>query len=164
MSETPSPKAVKPDLVPMANTIAMENGLFFEYYPVKFGVELGQYVQLTKLPPVLKEGYVTFNKKLYKLTLQDLIRRRLNVGQPSYGTEPTPTEPGKPNTLPKVVRTSSDNIESDTSQLAEIQICQDADMAWTEQVHTLLHTIDPEEEWDYSSLTQSRPVNESSTV
>lgn len=165
MSEVPTPKAVLQELNPMKDTIAVENGFFFEYYPIKFGIELGSYVQLTKLPPVLKEGYVTFNKKLYRLTLQDLIKRRLNVGQPSYGTERvTPNSTNNQPVASEMVTTRVDTIEPGLGDPAEIQISQDADVAWFEQISTLLHIVDPEEEWDYSSLTQSGQVNEGRSV
>jgi hypothetical protein len=167
MSDTPTPKAVKNELEPMRDTIAVANGLFFEYYPIKLGEKVGGFVQITQLPSVLKEGYVTFERKLFRLTFRDFFRRRLNVNQPSYGTTPaagaTSTATAGP-TSTTVVPSGNSDIQPRTRVSDEVSLDEVINLAWDEQISTLLHSLDPEAEWVIEAAPQSGPTDESSTV
>lgn len=158
MAEIPSPKVVKSVLEPTLNTIAIENGLFFDYYPIKLGDKTGDFVQLTKLPPVIAEGFVTYNKRLYKLTYRDFFRRRLNV-QSSYTAPTSATRTGavESTNTPEpigVVEAGDNSVQSGVGNSVELQVLEDANLAWDEQINSLLHSIDSEEEWVIENYSQ----------
>lgn len=161
MANSLDPKETRTTLALVPNTLAVQNGSNFDYYAIKLGGVVNGYLQILKMPPIIAEGYITHNRKLYKLTYRDFFRRRLNVTQPSYSPTSAITNsnanistPGdSSSTVGAMVEASVNNIQSGPVESVELQLIEIANMAWKEQVGTLLHSIDPEEEWfssDYS--------------
>jgi len=135
------PKESKGVLEPMLNTFAVANGILYDYYAIKFGERKGPYVELLKLPPLISEGFVTFERKLYKVQLSDYIRRRVNVTNPYRAPAAVPS----PNV--DVVETIHDTNKPAVVQIANASLDQAVDLAWQEQIDALHYLDDPEEEW-----------------
>jgi hypothetical protein len=159
MATTISPKESRGALEPVPNTYAVENGVLYDYYPVKLGDRKGDFVTITKLPPLLREGFVTYQKKLFKVELRDFFRSRVNVGKPyvaaADGTNANTTatsdsvvsaELGQPSTTPD---------KQGTVDTSGIQVDEAVDLAWEEQIRALLTLDDPEAQWDFKTATQS---------
>ena len=58
------PVESKGTLEPKANTIAVVNGMLFDYYSIKLGERHGPFMELIKVPPLIVEGFVTVGKQL----------------------------------------------------------------------------------------------------
>lgn len=143
---------------PVNGSFAVQNGLMWDYYPMKLGDRKGDFVAITKLPPVLKEGYATYQKKLFKVTFKDFLRSRINVGQPAFTAEPAATdEPSGTTDQPTatVDKPRVDSVQSGSDKSFGLQEHQAADVAWEEQVRALLHLDDPEAEWEFETAPQS---------
>ncbi len=148
------PKVTKATLVKLKNTLAVPNGELFDYYPLKLGETEGDYVELEVRPPVLKEGYVSIDKKFYKLTFKDLLKGRLNVSREyTFGNTKDDiansensdgsNQPAKPApTSTRVGQPSKDTDEPGLSTLLESKINEDAYLAWANQISTLLDLED----------------------
>lgn len=155
MAVTVRPKESKGALEPVKDTYAVENGVLYDYYPIKLGDRKGDYVTIMKLPPVLKPGYVTYQKELYKVELRDFLRGRVNVGT---NFKYVPAEPGA-TTEPEPANGAVDNASVSAEQQGAspdpgIQIDQAVDMAWEEQIRTLLTLDDPEAQWEFETASQ----------
>lgn len=139
-----TPVESKGTLEPKANTIAVVNGMLFDYYTIKLGDRLGPYVELAKVPPLIVEGFVTVGKQLYQVTIKDFIRRRVNVTNPYRAAATAATQ------QPAAVDVAEDVQPSNQSaigQLTESVLDQAADLAWKDQINALCYLDDPEEEW-----------------
>jgi hypothetical protein len=148
------PKESKASLDPIPNTYAIPNGVLYDYYSIKFGERKGDFVEITKLPPTIQEGFVTFQKQLYRVSIRDYLRRRVNVGQPAYVTPTTGNAAGAALTnaagpAPNVVNGFCASGQQGPGSATELQFVKDADVAWEEQVGALLYADDPEAEWEY---------------
>lgn len=151
------PKESKGALEPVTNTFAVQNGMLWDYYPIKLGDRKGDYVAIVKLPPVLKEGYATYQKKLFKVTFKDFLRSRVNVGQPAYTAEPGTDDESGSTEQPKLVtvKPAVNSEQCRTDDTFGVQINEAADVAWQEQVRALLYLDDPEAEWEFETAPQS---------
>lgn len=137
----------------------------YDYYYMKLGTErVGNYVSFVRPPDFVPEdeGFVVFNKKLYKVSKRDFLRSRVNVGigpiTSSTGTGRTRTrssraaaavtETGASESSNVVTSSSSDSIESGASGSSGGQESHIHDMAWQEQISALLYHEDPEADWE----------------
>lgn len=176
---TGSPKASKPRLVPYPGYYAVANGPLFDYYPISLGKASGGFVEMVKAPTVFQEGYATIGKDLYLVTLKDLTRRRINVRSNPVRVGNETVESDNTDST-SVTSDSSTSTRTDTqllepghllgnkpgiSEEIELQVSQDADLAWKEQINTLLFIEDPEAEWELVEVVaQPKQSNESSAV
>lgn len=151
------PKESKEVLEPTKGTLAVENGLLYDYYSISFGEQQGPFVSIKKLPPVFKEGFVTYQKKLYKVGFRDFLRSRVNVGQPAHVPAARNADNGNSaaSAPPDVAATSGPGNQPRVDSVVELQVQQAADLAFEDQVRALLYAADPEEEWDYQTAPQS---------
>lgn len=156
-----SPKESKSVLEPTRNTFAVENGILYDYFSIKLGERRGDYVDITKLPPVIRPGFVTFQKKLYKLELRDFFRSRLNVGQPAFSstissdTGADAADATANPTVTNVDTTTESDGQSRVDSTFGVQVNQAADVAWEDQIRALLFADDPEAQWEFETATQS---------
>lgn len=155
---TKPPKLSKPDLDPSKEYFVVDNGMLFDYYPIKilptsFGS--GRFHKIEKSPPVISDGFVIFKKKIYKLTKEDLLRRRINVSAEYH-----------PTVQPIVAVSNAPDIHKPAvSQPSRIELSEDANVAWEEQIRTLLHADDPQTwDWETETPAQSGRVDEDSAV
>ena len=133
----------------------------YDYYYAKLEKEqVGNYVYIIRMPNFLPlgEGFMVFGRKLYKVTLRDFLRRRVNVGIGPYAAPATLTGSGAASqTSPSVTATASPNVvragqhPPQPSPSSAVGSTEDPtiDLAWQEQISALLHNEDPEAEWDF---------------
>lgn len=161
------PKFSSSSLVAKAGYLAVEEGSVYNYYPLNIGNVQGNFAEIDKLPPVLMPGYVTVNGQVYQVTLKDLQRRRINVGSaPITVVEPTSSRnSSKPRTQRVLAQTSTNPNQSGTDAVSEFQINEDVDLAWKNQIESILYIEDPEAEWEFLEDTaQPQSNNESGPV
>lgn len=162
------PKESLAILKPVNNTYAVRNGMLYDYYSIKLGEATpnGKFVPLVKSPPLMKEGFVTFNKKLFKVTLRDLFRRQINV-QREYqcgNTAGTSSSTRATTNQTQLDQTSNNSDQQRLSADFELQVNEAADLYWKDQIATLLFTEDPEAEWGMEELARSLEVNAYSSI
>lgn len=155
-----TPRATRETLDKVTNTYAVKVGEQWSYYTIRFGEPIvhGKYVQITKMPPVIAEGIVTYKKKHYRVTFEDFFRSRVNVqyefiesrNASSQSDIGTGTDPGS--AVPAPIRVV-DKFQSGIGELIGDEDSQAADLAWDEQIRTLLYTDDQEEKWSIESTT-----------
>lgn len=157
MTSTVEPKHTSHELKPLANTFATMVGTEFHYFGIKLGERKGNFVELLQNPPMIADGFVTFERKLYRVNKTDIFKGKVNVSSPvDAGPESKPTtihEPGteqsgssKPETVEPV--TVTDSNESGIDGYFRLSVDEDVDLAWTEQIGTLLRIEDPEADWE----------------
>lgn len=154
MLASKGPKESLTTLEPVVGTYAIQNGVLYDYYPIKFGEVKGDFVSLQRCPPILAEGYVTYQKKLYKVTLKDLLRSRVNVGVGPYSVPTTNNVAGAAITAAAAPSSPTPGLQVTAGQpeldpITGVQVTQAADVAWKEQVDSLLYSVDPEAEWEF---------------
>lgn len=153
-----SPKESKGSLETLPNTFAVQNGVLYDYYSIKFGERRGDFVDIHKLPGVMKEGFVTYQKNLYRVSLKDYLRSKVNVGQSPYVPPSTLNDGGRELTAANKPTSNVGKLRIDSGQLGslgdlDVQIEQAANLAFEDQIRALLYADNPEEEW----LNQTAP-------
>ena len=155
------PKYVQETLTPKNNTIAVRNGLVFDYYPLKVEYSgRGLFANIISAPHLVSEGWVTFNKKVYFVSIQDYLRRRVNVTTAANLASINSTDTGAAGTSSSGVNSESNgNVQQHTDQQGPSQQTADehkeADLAWKEQIRELYSATAEEEGWDISDIIQS---------
>lgn len=160
----PVPKLSESFLRPMKNTFACrsENGLLYDYYPIVVKPGPSENLLLfVKAPPVIKDGVVTLNKEQYQVTIQDILRGRIRVAtklttatnaRNSRTTTPSTAGPRPGGTGNPI----SNNEQYGADDTLGIEVDKAADMAWEEQVGTLLSTVYSKEgRWEVERTPQS---------
>lgn len=140
------------------NTLAIKNETNYEYFPLKLGPRRGDFVSIEKMPSKISEGYVMYQRKLYRLTLKDFFRNHLNVGKPNFIPEHIAV---RSNTVASAISTATDegqlagnNLQPSTVNSTGASINEELDLAWKEQIGTLLYLDDPEEGWEFEAIAQ----------
>ena len=168
------PKMSLPTLEVRKNYYVVPDGRQFHYFPIKVIDDANRpIIRFEKRPPVVMEGIGIVGKKLYWVPVQDLTRgiiRRFREITPakrardgsSGNTAITRTSTGPSGENPAVNRsdvdlTSSDRIQRRSSTDPGLEINQAADVAWEEQIDTLLSLLSEKEggEWELSGPAQS---------
>lgn len=116
-----------------------EAGAFDEYI-VKVGeVQQGNFVDLLIAPPILAAGFLSFNKKVFHLSLHDLLRNHVNV-HPSRIKTPNHNLPAR---TPASGRTNSAvPTNQPGSSFEDGGVPQEHDIRWAEQMQSLLNSDD----------------------
>jgi hypothetical protein len=168
---TNEPKWTRAALDVINNTYVVKKDLLYEYYPIECApLKAGdKFIKLVKSPGIISGGTAIVGKQLYSVSLWDLLRRRINVSKQqrrsttddNIGERVTATKKSKSSTKSK-----ADSKQSGSGQIFGVEVSEAADMAWEDQVHSLLQTIHTEEgeELEITRSTQSRQSNEGSTV
>lgn len=150
---TKPPRVTKSTLDAKSRTVSFVilNGMFYDYYSMKVSKEpispSGLFHRIEKLPAVLADGLVIFNKKIYAVSRKDLLRRRINVS----------TEYSIPVQQPVAATTIEPIVEQPvTHNPAGFEVLEDANVAWDEQVRSLLHAHDPEA-WYWETESSAQP-------
>lgn len=164
-----APRFSKPNLVLSPGLFAVQDGPIYNYYAITLGKKEGNFVPIVKSPLILNEGYITFENKLYFVSSKDLARRKINVTASIAitttpdGNSDSPANGSTPST--ELVETYPNTDQPGTGQVLEFQVDQDANVAWQEQIGTLLYLEDSEAEWEFLEDTpQSQPADEISAV
>lgn len=152
------------------NYYVVTDGVMFNYYPIKVVLddETSPIIRIEKSPPVLLEGLAVINRQVFKVTLQDLHRRIirksrkynlevLNGTTSTSSSTDTGTENGIITIATNIIESTVQHTdESAVSSDPEVEIGSAADLAWEEQIRTLLSTLSTKEgfggeEWEISS-------------
>lgn len=124
----------------------------YDYYYAKLGKEkTGNYVPIIRAPNFIPmgDGFMVFQRKLYKVTLRDFLRSRVNVGIGPYSVTATSTS-ADTSTPTQVGRRRGNQVTGQpiTSEIIGSSEDSLADVAWQEQIDSLLYLEDSETEWD----------------
>lgn len=177
------PKYSRSTMDVLNNYYVVQNGLLFDYYPISTKPERnGKFIFLDVSPPVWKSGVAIIDRIQYDVSVQDIIRRRVNVSKSKQLTRSaTNNTSTSSSSFPGDGKKAGEsNIGSGgSSPLGEVQHPnqlgvddsigdeerQAVDLAWDQQVGTLLQTLHSEKgEWEIASAPQSRRANSSRPV
>lgn len=154
------PKLTTEDFKIKNNYYVVTDGNVFNYYPIKVEPDNGKpFLRFEKAPPVILEGLAIINKLIYRVPVQDLTRRIIRKSREvnlevlnGINTRNSITDTDKStNAVESLTITSgkSDTIqykdERGASREIEVEISQAADIAWSNQIRTLLNTISEKE-------------------
>lgn len=165
---TNEPKWTRATLDVINNTYVVRNGLLYEYYPISCFAYSSEdkFIKLEISPGVMVSGIAILAKQLYDVSLEDLFRRRINVSKRHGRT--TDDNVGRSSTVQKSKspKLQTNPEQSGLGSLFGGEVDQAANMAWKDQVNTLLEAISTEEgeEFEITGSTQPRQFNESSSV
>jgi hypothetical protein len=163
------PKWSRGALEAINNMYVVRNGLLFEYYP--FSVidftEKDKFIKFEISPGIISPGIAVVEGNFYDVSLDDLFRRRINVGKRHIHA--ADDNVGRRTSSKKSKESRVAKEDSDKSRFSEVfgdEVSEAADVAFEDQVDSLLQTILAKEgeEFEITGTTQSRRVNESSTV
>lgn len=146
-AQSKPPKYTKPNLVYTKDTFVVQNGLLFDYYPIEARILIPDKVyELRISPPIIREGYACINKTIYQVSVTDLIKRKVYVNKQFTGTSNGATK-GK-----SVSSKSEQSVVGDVG----IEIDKDADLAWENQIDSLLQNIAAKAggQWEVSDNSQ----------
>jgi hypothetical protein len=154
------------------NSYVVQNGFLFEYYPLVCNkTQRGNFIDIEISPGVMAAGVAILDQKLYDVSLEDLLRRRINVRKQRVTDERKHKRVGKSSSVPKPKMESESIVsptvdESGTSKAIGDQVSKAADVAWQDQVDTLLETLHSQEgeEFEVTGSTQSRSLDPDSSI
>lgn len=181
---SPSKVEKEPNLI--AETLSLKNNFYvvkdgenYNYHKISIkDVDTERPIfRFDKHPPVVQDGIVIIKKKLYRVTMEDILHgvvrksRELKVEVIKNGIakqrasieKSIDTNDGVSTSSGKAVQHSD---EFGLSEDDEVEISKQANLYWEEQVGTLLGTLHKEEggTWEIPDITQSRPADEVSAV
>jgi hypothetical protein len=170
---TTGPKLSRGTLDIINNTYVVRNGMMYEYYPIicTKPKEQDKFFDIEISPGIMAEGIAIIDRRMYNVSLRDLQRRRINVGNlrtldngKRKGTKGISTESGS-----KTIKEDNSEPGRNEQRLGEIvgdKVGKVADMAWQNQVDSLLETLHTEEgeEFEVTGTTQSRQADENSPI
>ncbi len=141
----------------------VQNGLLYDYYSIKVSptpIKEGKpFHKIEKLPSILADGLVVINKKIYIVSRKDLLRRRINVNNEYHQSTQSQQQPVQEPTVESTVKQSTVN------RALGVEVSEDVNMAWDEQIRTLLHVNDPEAwYWETEDTPQPLGIDESGTI
>lgn len=184
------PKLSLPDLELKNNHYVIPSGGLFNYFVIKVD-ESTQDLPIMKFercPPLVIDGVVIFRRKMYEVTVGDLLRgiirksREIKIEDDTDGSATTSSNPnpdskpvdagdsGTPSaeTIPAFIgkATLPGEYKSGVVLPLEVEIAEALDAAWENQVDTLLDFVSSKEggEWEITSVAQPGRTNEGGTV
>lgn len=172
------PKMSIPTLEVRKNYYVIPDGQQYHYFPIKVTDDGRPIIRFEKAPPVLMEGIAIVGDpwrkiKLFKVPIQDLMRgviRKSREIKPANrvkanGSSGIATnQPGTDNSEGAYAPTRRDRVDANVQHKdqqgledgLEVEVCQAADLAWTEQIDTLLGFISEKEgeAWEIADPAQ----------
>lgn len=164
------PKLTRGSLDLVNNTYVVQNGLLFEYYSIStepFAVG-DKFIKFEISPATMAPGVAIVGKKMYDVPLRDLVRRRIDVSRlrrtESNSDESTDSNPAKQTRRKGIIKLNSN--ESGSGTISGDEISKVADLAWENQVDSLLEIIHSKEgeEIEVTSSTQSGQIDEDCSI
>lgn len=167
-------------LVIKNNFFVIKDGLEYKYYKITVDNdvpldETGPIIRFDKHPPIIHDGIVILQKRLFRVTMQDIMRgvirksREIKVEESILGTAKRRSI-GKSTDVDSITISSGQTVQHQNQQGIsnddEAEIIKQADLYWKEQTDSLLHSLHQETggDWEISDITQPRPNNEVSAV
>lgn len=138
------PKLTSPNLTCVKDTYVVQNGLLFDYYPIKTKpLILDKVYSIEQSPPVILDGFVCIGKELYRVSADDIMKRKV-YGNKRYSAADTTTDTSTKSVSNRPKQKSDDSIG--------FEIDQNADLAWQNQIDSLLQNITSKtgESWEVS--------------
>jgi len=147
------------------NYFVVTDGNSYNYYTIKVKpiVEGSTLIHFDRSPPVIMEGIAIVDKKMYKVPIQDLLRRIIRTSREikievkdestsSGNTDATVasiTSTTKTKSTPVSSKLLSDSVQSGIEQTITVEEHSAADSTWEEQIGSLLDFISKEEGEDW---------------
>lgn len=153
------------------STLELKTGYFvvpangvYNYFPVKVQEDTLEkpIMRFEKAPPVLIDGILMLKRKMYEVSAEDILRgiihksREIKTERVSHGSRTTSTNPNPATTIDPV-SAAAETIRHQGQQgsvpNSVLEITEDVDSAWQEQVGTLLDLVSSKEggEWEVTS-------------
>lgn len=141
------------------NTYVVRNNLLYEYYPISVlpYKDTDSFLKLEISPGVISSGVAIVDDKVYDVSLEDLYRRRINVKKqrlstPDVNVGGTDESNGTSKGHGKV---KSNTDQQGLSDLFGDEVSEAADVAWEDQVDSLLQVFHSQEgeEFEITSTT-----------
>jgi hypothetical protein len=158
---------------PSPPTFAMTAGNYYVYdnttnefsaHKFKLGELTGKFLRIDVSPKVLKPGYISYKKQVLLVSMNELLRRRINVERnASIRTGAAQPAQSTVNVVQQPITGVADQqtIEQDLGA----HIDEAADILWAEQIGALYGIENSEEDWESVAYTpQPRPNHAESTV
>lgn len=156
------PKYTRSTFELKANYFVVEQGGQYHYFPVKIDPDTAEreVMRMVTRPPLLLQGHVVFNRKVYEISVSDILRgivrksSLVHQGRAHGNTGGDSATSNTPNPSESELRASPDrSADSDEHRAgsdAGLEVEQAADLAWQEQTRALLETLHQEEggEWE----------------
>lgn len=147
------PKMSSPTLDIKNNYYLVKTGLLYNYYPIKVKpfTEDDNIIWFEKTPPVLMEGIVIVGKKPYHVTTQDLMRGVIRKSR-AVAVAKREKVDGKSESVTSIKslrQTLQHPDEQRVSREASVEILEDANAAWEEQIGALLDSFAAKEGDEY---------------
>lgn len=160
ISSVRPPKESRATLDAVNGTFIVQNGLVYDYYPVKVSELIpGMFLKLDVSPPLLKEGTLVFQKKFYRVSVQQLLKRKIHVRSQYF-----PASNNTNNNETSSERQVQSRNERGAESTAWAEELEAANMALEGQIESLRALDDPQAEWITPLSSQSRSGNEGSAV
>lgn len=146
------PKMSSPTLDIKDNYYLVKTGFLYNYYPIKVKpyTEGDNIIRFEKSPPVLMEGIAIVGKKPYHVTPEDLmrqiIRKSREVAVPKRDKVNGKSGSASTSTVRETVQHPD---KQSASGKAEMEILQNANAAWAEQIGALFDIISEKEGVEY---------------
>jgi hypothetical protein len=169
-----SPKLSSPVFELKNNYFVVTDGTIHNYYTIKVhpDAETDSLIRFERSPPVILEGLAIINKRIFKVTVDDLLRRIIRKSREIKlevlnGTSSTSSKSvGDIGTTDITISTETSFTTSPATTIqgivqqrvehkTEMEEHAAADAAWQEQIGTLLGLISKEEgdEWEITEAT-----------
>lgn len=160
------PKWSRGSLDVINNTFVVQNGLIYEYYPisVKPFKPDAKFIELEMSPGIRSPGKIIVSKRIYEVSLADLERRRINVGKRIIEDDGRSTSNNSPKG--KSSKSKATSNKQGSSEMFGGDLTKTADLAWENQIDSLLETFYSKEgeEFEIKSSSQSGQADEDSSV
>jgi hypothetical protein len=125
----------------------------FIEFPIKLGeTQVGNFLEILVAPPIKRVGFLSYNKQVFHLSINDLLRNHFNVSKPYI--QPTgETSTGSPTNVgsQSLIGPNQRSIEASTGN----ELDKESSVYWQEQVRSLFYYEDSEEGWNMEETTQS---------
>lgn len=117
--------------------VKVDDNWVYYFAKADIGKVVGSYITFSTCPPILSEGYFAFNRKFYPVSTRDILREHFNAAEHRGLTK---------NDIVSTSERVDEQLSPVTNTEEEIS---SVDVAWNEQIGTLLYLEDPEEEWEF---------------
>lgn len=115
-------------------------------FSIRLGeVQTGNFLEILAAPAVRKEGFISYKKQVFKLSIHDLLRNHVNVNQPYIRL--AGTDNSRSNAL--VGNTTTGNTHQFiVGEGPGDELDKESSVHWEEQINTLYNIEDQEEGWE----------------
>lgn len=166
---TTGPKWSRGALDLVNNTYVVRNNLLYEYYPIStYPYKEGDsFIRLETSPGVMVAGIAIVDNDFYDVSIPDLLRRRINVkNKRLYASDDNVGTSESTESSKRVRKLKKHPDKQGLSDLFGDEVSEAADLAFEDQVNTLLQAFHSQEgeEFEITSTTQSRRADESGAV